>query len=449
MGQVVVELSGDEAKLFKAYQRIIDQSKKLDSSLKENKKSGNEAFGDGALSQLSNFAARWSGVASAVAAATAAMRSYREESERSAAGQRASGPALGQLAQLAENPADMARLTSAAKATLAEGGARSLDQAAALQFALESAGAGSFRADFSRLQATGLIPNAQAMAESASMLQKAFGQSKTGSFRELMGAAFGASKAGLGSVEQIQSAAAVAGSQAARIGLSPEETMAAIATISGTLGPEEAGTAFRQLSKSIEVEAVKGGYTKSGQNLYGYLKDIQAAEKRGASIFDVLGGRIEAVTAYGLLTNESGAAQYPSILADTLQGRATDAVGRKLGLATTAPENLAAMAATMSEGRDTLGQSRLGMMQNLGDALAKDMAQRYRERYGDWAGWASKPFIRMDRLFGNEDFLSRRASWGSPETQAAIVDVLQSIERNTRDNSNYGRQRAAANQQVE
>jgi hypothetical protein len=429
MAQVVVEMSGDEAKLYKAYQRIIDQSKKLDGSLKENKKASSDAFGDGAISQLASYASRVAGVAGAFAAAAAAIRAMREESDRLGQGQRTSGPAFGQLAQLADTPAQLARLTQQAKMTFAEGGARSLEQAAALQFSLESAGAGSFRADFSRAQATGLIPNAQTMAESASMLQKAFGASKTGSFRDIAGMAFGAAATGLGSVEEIQAAGAMAGSQASRIGLSPEETLAAIATISGTLGPSEAGAAFRALSKSIEVEAIGGGHTKKGQDLAGYLRDIQAKEKGGAKIFDMLGGRIEAVTAYGLLTNESGAAQYPSILQDTVTGRQTDAMGRKLGLAMTIPENRAAAAAQMAENRAGLGGTNQGTIENLADALAADMQQQYRERYGSFGAAASPPTIAMDRWFGNEDFLSRRKKWGSPETQAAITDLLAEIAR--------------------
>ena len=45
MAQVVVELSGDDAKLFRSYQRIIEQARKLDEGTKRNKRSSDEAFG--------------------------------------------------------------------------------------------------------------------------------------------------------------------------------------------------------------------------------------------------------------------------------------------------------------------------------------------------------------------------------------------------------------------
>lgn len=226
--------------------------------------------------------------------------------------------------------------------------------------------------------------------------------------------------------------------------------MAAVATVASALGPEEAGTAVRQLGKSLEVNAIKKKYVKPNQDLAGMLSDLQAREKAGKSIYEMLGGRVEAVSAYGLLTNEAGASFYPSTLADAINARRSDATGAKLGLATGVSENRAAMAATIAENRTTLGGTNQGIRENLADALQADMVEKYRQRYGDFGAAAAPMAISAHRFFsGNQDFLQDYQSWGSPGTQSAITELLSSIEKNTRDQSRGARSQSAANQQPE
>lgn len=454
MAQVVVEMSGDEARLYRSYQRLIDQAAKLDQRVKDNKKTQEETFGDKAASQLGTLITRYGSMAAAIGGVLKVMRDVREESERMGQAQRTSGPGLGTLAQLAETPAQMAAIVQEAKKTFAEGGARTMQEAASMQFALESAGAAGMRADFSRLHATGLVPNAEQMVEAATKLQKAFGADKTGSLSRIVSTAFGGGKIGLGTAEQLLAGAAEAGTFAQRIGLSPEETMAAVATISGTLGPEGAATAAEQLFKNIEVQGiVQKKRLKRAAGLNEYLGQIQALEQRGVPINEILGNRAEAIVAYGLLTNTEGQGLYSQNMQNIAQAQQENWMQKKLSLAATIPENIGAMAAQVGENRGQLAASRVGTLENLADAIEEDMVRRARGRYGSVGANIERWGANLARYLGTEDFVQSNTSAASPQTQEMVrmfYDAAESLKRSADSLEDAtGRQRAAAGQQVE
>lgn len=452
MAQVVVEMSGDEAKLFRSYQRIIDQAKKLDGTVKENKQSHEQAFGGAAISGLMSYATSMLSVSAAVGAVTSAMRAAREEADRLGQLQRTGGPGLGQLAQLAETPAQMSRMVAEAQKTFASGGAKTIEQAAAMQFALESAGAGGMRADFAQLQATGLVPDAQLMAESAAKLQKAFGAAKTGNLSRIVSTAFGAGKIGLGSAEQLLAGAAEAGTFGQRIGLSPEETAAAVSTISGALGPEGAATAAEQLFKNIEMQGiVQKKRLKRGEGLQQYLNQIQALEKKGVPIGDILGNRGEAIVAYGLLTNPEGQQLFPQNMANIAQAQRENWMQTKLGLAAQIPENAGAIAAQTAENRAIAAGNLAGVRANAVQAIQNDMVAGVRQRGGNEFDVAmEKMWNWMDRWRGDKAFIRDFGPQStSPETQAAIK-AAEALERLAEAANNASdRSRAAAKQQPE
>lgn len=463
MAQVVVEMSGDEAKLFRSYQKIIDQSKKLEQSTKDNKRVAEESFGASMQSALGAYVGKLSGATAAVGALVAVLRSAKQEAEATAQAMRSYGPAFGQLAQLAGNRGDLQRLVGASKSTYMEGGARSLAEASALQFALESVGAGGMRADFSRMQATGLVPDARLMAESASMLQKAFGTAETGDFRQIVSKAFGGGVLGIGTAEQLLGGAAKVGVQASRLKLSDEEALAAVATASATLGPDEAATSIQALLKSIETDAVGSGRVKSGQSLTGYLSAIQALEAKGVNIRTLLGGRQEAIVGYGLLTNAEGSKLYGQNLGNIQRAQSEDWMGQRLALAAGVPENRMAMTAQQIEAGRTLAGERNAMLKTAADALQRDMEIGYEKRYGIF-GRAGETFGRVggrmaasaDRLYGYRDagfIADREGEWASPQTKEVIQmwrDAAAGMQQAAKNMETVtGRQRASANMQPE
>jgi hypothetical protein len=454
---VVVEMSGDESKLFRSYQRIIEQAKKLDIKHKEVKTSSDDAFGNHTAGQLSSMVAQYATMASAIGLVVSGLRSVQEETKLLGQGQRTSGPAMGMLAQLVETPAERDRIIAEAKKTFDAGGAKDLTQAIAMQFALESAQAGDMRADFARMQKTGLVPNAQLMAESAKKLQNAFGETKTGDLAKIVSTSFGGGKIGLGSAEELLTGAAEAGVFASRIGLSPEEDIAAVSTMSGTLGPQKAGTAAEQLFKQIETQGiVEKGTIKRGKGLQQYIDQIQALEKKGMPISDIIGNRAEAIVGYGLLTGGEGPKMYKENIANIAQAQRENWMEKKLALASEIPENIGAMAAQRAENRNTLSGTRAGVWENVANAVEEDLVRKERGRYGAWGVLSARTISKADRMFGlnNQGFADRWGSDSSPETQAAIraaeaLDKLSDSATQANDAATLQRARAAANVQPE
>lgn len=84
MAQVVVELSGDEARLFKSYQRVVEQAKKLDESQRTLKRSSEDSSKtatsglDRMVGSLRNVALQYVGISQAIQA----WNSYLEHNKR-------------------------------------------------------------------------------------------------------------------------------------------------------------------------------------------------------------------------------------------------------------------------------------------------------------------------------------------------------------------------------
>lgn len=395
---------------------------------------GKQAFGGGALANLANYATRLGGIATAAMAAKAALSAQREEAEAMGQMQSEQAPTLGMLAQVADTPEDLKRLQDEAKKTFAEGGAKTLGEAAALQFSLESGGVGNLRGDFSRMQASGLVPNAALMAEAAIKLTAGMGAAETGDFRSVISKAFGAGKLGLGSAEELLSAAASTSSQASRLGLKDEEVLAAISTASAVEGPQEARTQIEALLKGIEVEGIGSGLLQGGKSLQEQVAAIAALEKSGVDIREILGGRQEAVKGFGILSSAQGQQAMAANLENIERSVQEDWFGQKVAMAEATPMNAAAILARKKGAKKQLGAEETGIYENLADAVDDDIAAKTREKYGggwlgDLAAGGHRAFAPMWRWgLGNRGFISAYGGEAGEDTQAAIKSIEASMK---------------------
>lgn len=428
---------------------------------------GKRAFGPGAAGGVASYAERLMRVASAASAAAMAQRvlnAARQEAEEIGQKQFTEAPSLGMLAQVADTPEDLARLEAETKKTFAEGGARTIPEAAALQFALESGDAGNLRADFSRLQASGLVPDATMMAESAIKLIAGMGAKEAGDFRTVVSKAFGGAKLGLGSAEELLQSTASVSAQASRLGLSDEEVMAAVSTVSAIEGPAEAATQIQALLKGIEVEGIGGGYLEKGKTLREQVARLKELEASGADIRDMLGGRQEAVKGYGQLASERGVASVEANLANIAAAEQEDWFGQKVKMAEAIPSNTAAILARQRKNRAELAQEEVGIYENLADAMAYEQKEFKRRQYGggflgDVMAAGEGVGIGIHRfLTGNRQFIGSGLNAGvSEETRAAAAQVEAAMDlrdaaaelRNAAEENNTRRQRAAAAVQPE
>ena len=433
----------------------------------EMKRTGAEeknAFSQSSISRLASYTAGLAGIAAAAALARKVLSEVRTEAEQIGDKQFTEAPSLGMLAQVADTPEDLARLEAEAKKTFAEGGARTIPEAAKLQFALESGSAGALRADFSQLQASGLVPDAAMMAESAIKLIAGMGEQEAGDFRTVVSKAFGGAKLGLGSAEELLQATASVSSQASRLGLSDEEVMAAVSTVSAVEGPAEASTQIQALLKGIEVEGIGGGFLEKGKTLREQVAKLKELETQGVDIRDMLGGRQEAVKGYGQLSSERGVASVEANLANIASAEREDWFGKKVTMAEGIPVNAAALLARQRKNQAELNQEEVGIYENLADSVAADQKEYQRQRYGggfigDIAAAGEGVGIGAHRFFaGNRSFVNSGLNEGTSEqTRAAALTIEAAMDlreaaaqqRAASEESATRRQRAAASAQPE
>lgn len=410
------------------FNRAVARSK---SEFKQAGDAARNAFGPAATSNLASYVAGLGSIAAAAAGVKKVLDAVRQESETLGTKQFTEAPSLGMLAQVADTPEDLRRLEGEAKKTFAEGGARTIPEAAKLQFALESGGVGALRADFSRLQASGLVPDASMMAESAIKLRAGMGEKETGDFRNVVSKAFGGAKLGLGSAEELLQATASVSTQASRLGLTDEEVMAGISTMSAVVGPAEAATQMEALLKGIEVEGIGGQFLQPGKTLRQQVQRIKELEAGGQDIREMLGGRQEAVKGFGLLSSERGQQSTEANLANIAAAERDDWFGQKVQMAESMPVNAAAILARQRVNRAELAAEEVGIYENLADAVAADQKEYKRQQYGggflgDVMAAGEGVGMGVHRFFaGNRNFIESGLNEGtSQETAAAIGRVI-------------------------
>lgn len=346
------------------YRRAVDRSNR---ELRETQRAGRDAFGGQAVSQLKGFVAGWVSVTAAISAARAAFQEYRQLQDESAQRDRASRRGLASLAQLAESPEQFAVLTSAAREMFRQGGAASLDEAGRTIFTLKSAGLFDERQIFTEMMSAALIDTPDAFAAAVAQLTNAMGSSETGTARDVINKAIGASGGALANVPQLLAGAARAGTGASVLGISDEEVLAAVTALSGSTGSAEiAGTQLAALLKSLDQI---GGF--EGKGLIGSVESIAAKELSGEDLYKLL-GRAEAVNAFRLLSGGDSRALYTTALGDIDRALTTDTVASRLRLAGTDEALAAARSADLGQAaRELAEQQTAAVFTNLFDALSE------------------------------------------------------------------------------
>ena len=337
----------------------------------------------GAVGRVAALGTQFLGLTAIVGGVTRGISEMRNEIDRLGEQQAQDAPGLGELAQLAETPEDFRRMVAEAKKTRARGGAKSLGEAGELQFALESAGIASYRADVADLQATGTVRDATSLVNAAAALEAALGTAETGTFRDIVSKGFGASKVSPARMEEIVQAAALSGSQGKALGLQDEELLAAVASISKVTGSAgTAGTQVESLLKQIEKFGIAGGYLDSGKSLQEQVASIKQLVDDGTDIRDVLGDRQEGIKAFRQLSEAEGSALYQEAFRNVVNAERTDAFGRKVRLSQSIPELSAFQAKEQAQARAELAGSETATYEQLADAVSSDLVAQARQDHG-------------------------------------------------------------------
>jgi hypothetical protein len=450
-------MTGDELKLFKSLQKIIAQELAMEKGFGKVGKAGKQAGKDlenaakGAETAWGRAASKLAdmGPATAVigAAVTKVLREIDTASEAAAGKVRGSEAGLSKLAQLAETPADFDRLVLRAKRLHGTGATETLDQAANLVFALESAGAGEEEALFGKIGEKKLVDDAAAFAKAAATVRSAMGAEETGEFRDIASKAFGAAKFSPSAADKLLEGAATAAAPAKALALSDEELLAATAVISQVTG--DAAQAGTQLKALLGALAKSGKF--QGQSLDQIVSDIQSRKLSFGQLSKMLGGE-EAVAGLNALT--ANQELFRQATAETARAQATDAAGRKLGFSARDFPISSSQELRRQENLLELSEERIGAERNLVNAAQAEQRRRLQGEgglRGRLLGMAASMGTDLSQFFlGDRGTLWLRERLGATgkiqdaELSRKIDRLTEAIQANTtatQRNSAAGQQR--------
>jgi hypothetical protein len=263
-----------------------------------------------------------------------------------------------------------------------------------------------------------------------------------GTFQEIMSKGLGASAGAPAFVEEILQAVAKAGPSSKELKIPQSELYGAIALFAGVAGSaSEGGTLATDLMTAIEKFGIEGGYLKRGKTLQQHVADIAKYEAGGMSVYDVLGGRKEAVAAYRMLRNEPEQWQRWMQSVDTASK--VNAYANMVGLSSQIPELQVPIAQKSAAAAEELSGERTALIASLEQAILSDVTAGMRERgFGMVAqrimslgNQISRTGYRAyDAFFGFSDtsFIEAHREAASDKTRQAIDNFLQASEAQLR-----------------
>lgn len=247
-------------------------------------------------SQTFKMAAALGGIAAVQQTIVAALNAEYELRQKIAGIHESAAGGMGRLMQMASTPEEAKRLMAGAQKLRERGAAGSLSQAADLMFTIESAGLGANFDTISRIGATGLFQDTNAMAASVNQMKQAFG-GDAGDFNAILSKSLVGGGMLNATAEQFMAAVSRASGPGGEtsLGLSDEQVSAFVTSIGDTVGvtrtPEIAAATLRALTKlgytGKSMEEIRADIAKknlSPQQLIQFLGESQAAE--GYAAFD-------------------------------------------------------------------------------------------------------------------------------------------------------------------
>lgn len=318
-------------------------------------------FGD-MLAGLATSAAGFLSVGAAIGFVTKSLEEANQQAREAAESLRAGFAARNELAQVLD---DMGTADEQISAFMTRGGAgKQRTLAAQSVFEMQSAGLVDDMETFLQVGRTGLVA-ADAMPSvigAIKSLQVAFGEMEAGKSKAILSKALAAGAVAKGSMQDVVTATSSAGADAASLGLSDEETMAAIAVLSVPLGSVDTGGRH---AAALFRELKKGGFKGS---LSQALDMMQKRMAGGETVMQILGSEnAEASKAANLLlTNRQPLA---NLTAGVQAGNTGAALQAKLSLLEADPQARAMARVVGTEGAIDVARSRAGQKESLISSL--------------------------------------------------------------------------------
>lgn len=341
MATLNVEMTGDEAKLFRSLQKIVGQQNKMKKGFEDVEKSGKKAgdateksFGQKAIKGLADFAAGLNIIKSGHDKILSVMKEIRAESEKAGKGLLEARETRAQLIQVAGgNQQEFQRLVAISNQLRTTQGLTAV-QANRLTFQAKSAGLEQDVQFFGRLGEIGFEPTAG--IEAVQKLQAAFGvggATGAGTSQQIINKLLEAAAQSPVGAAEIARAASTASAAFANIGGSDEGLLALGAVFSETFkSPEAANQRIKSLAtqlfkKSDQID-FQGTEPLKGLDLISNLSELGKQGRltdEGGNVVDVkkfLGeaNALEAVKAFETQKKEIQGIRERLLEADRLQG---------------------------------------------------------------------------------------------------------------------------------
>jgi hypothetical protein len=373
-------------------------------------------------------------------------------------------PSRGTLAQLANTPEELRRLTDAAKKVRALGGAGSMDEANQFVFSMQSAGAIDEIDTFAELKNLGILQQPQEMIKFASAVRTSFGEDKTGSFRDVLNRALVAGGSSPEEAEQVLKGTARTGVSAATQGVSVDEAMAAVSLMSSATGSgEEAGTrvaAFlRGVSSFTPSKSSPIQYSLRGKTLRQLLEDQNLQQLAPADLQKIAGGA-EGADFFGVATKNRE--QLYSVIDATKRAKDTDLIQAKVTAVRADPVSVAASRLQIEQGRKEVQREQMGIETLNAERLQISLTESIRTGQADfWNRWVAPQLTAlspvgkaMSLLPSDRRVEAAAGSIGMTTTRFftgddVFVRVAGSLEKSAVDGADASRRQIEAAQALE
>lgn len=303
MPQLVVEMTGDEAKLWKSLDRIVKKNKQMEGSFKkvgdQSRRSGNKArasWGAKQIGELKGYAAGLIGVGVAAKTIGDAMRFAHQETDKAIMSVQKLTQTRARLSQVATSSTDLKQMEIRADAAAGRFGVER-DVARRVLFSARSEGFDQGSTFEQLMRAAPVVDDVEAAASVAGQIPALFEGSGLTPMQALNAVLSGATESRL-DFQSLGRALPQAAEGGALAGASPEETIAALSVLSSKFKSGETA------ADRIKAFATKAGLDDrlKGKGLVDSVKTVQHMSKSDRDNF--LGESQEVNVAFEYLTQQ-------------------------------------------------------------------------------------------------------------------------------------------------
>jgi hypothetical protein len=340
------------------------------------------------------------GIHQAVAQVQQAFRQIEQDAQQAADRSVASIGSAGELSQLFSSKEDYQAALKEARGLVSRGVFKpdQESQAMDLVFSLTSAGYGDAdRAFLAEIGAKrGVRPESlQAYAQSLKKFQDIFGQGETGDLRSIANKVVQTSQFTQARASEVAASATKFGTGARALGISDEDSLAAIAVIErGAPSISEASTRLSGLFQAVDKKGLKG------RTIEDIVSEISAREASGENLFEMLGEK-EAVNAYRSLKNDLPL--FRKLAEQITAAPGSDILGTQLEFIRSDPEARSALARERAEGNLARGrQTRSSEVENLFDAYRAEVIERLESQGRTKEALAERAALWLTDVTGGE-----------------------------------------------